>query len=137
MKQVEKTDNALMVYPKDSKYENSFEQPFFEMMSRFHQNLRKENVLLICIGFSFSDKHVVTAITEALSQNPSFQLVVVNKGIDTSAKFKWLYELSKTHSNIVLIDELFKDFAQFYPDLKSYSQEDKNTIITIQQSEND
>ncbi|MDH7459842.1 SIR2 family protein [Chitinophagaceae bacterium 26-R-25] len=131
IKQSEKVENALMIYPKDSKYENSYEQPFFEMMSRFHQNLRKENVLLICIGFSFSDKHIVTAIMEALTQNPSFQLMVVNKGIDTSDKFKWLFEISKKHSNIALVDERFSDFADHYPDLKSYNQDEQNKIIIV------
>ena len=133
IKQSEKVENALMIYPKDSKYENSYEQPFFEMMSRFHQNLRKENVLLICIGFSFSDKHIVTAIREALAQNPSFQLIVVNKGLDTSENFKWLLNLSKKHASIVLIDEIFIDFAEYYPDLKSYNQDEQNKIVIISQ----
>lgn len=131
IQQSEKVTSALMIYPKDSKYENSYEQPFFEMMSRFHQNLRKENVLLICVGFSFSDKHIVTAIMEALTQNPSFQLMVVNKGIDTSENFTWLFELSKKHSSIVLIDEKFIDFAEHYPDLKSYNQDEQNKIVII------
>jgi len=131
IKQAEKVEEALMIYPKDSKYENSYEQPFFEMMSRFHQNLRRENVLLICIGFSFSDKHIVTAIKEAITQNPSFQLMVVNKGIDTSANFKWLYDLSEKHNSIVLIDESFNLFAENYPDLKSYNQDEQNRIVII------
>ncbi|MBN8696465.1 MAG: SIR2 family protein [Bacteroidetes bacterium] len=129
IKQSEKVTKALMIYPKDSKYENSYEQPFFEMMSRFQQVLRRENILLICIGFSFNDKHIVTTIKEALEQNPSFQLMVVNKGIDTSANFKWLVDLAKIHNNIVLLDELFADFAVYYPDLKSYNQNEHNKII--------
>lgn len=133
IKQSETVKEALMIYPKDSKYENSYEQPFFEMMSRFHQNLRKENVLLICIGFSFSDKHIVTAIMEALTQNPSFQLMVVNKGIDSSESSKWLIELSKKHSSIVLVDEKFIDFAENYPDLKSYNQDEQNKIVILTQ----
>jgi|SRR5690554_955712 len=127
---------ALMIYPKDSKYESSYEQPFFEMMSRFQQNLRKNNVLLICIGFSFNDKHIVTAIQEALEQNSGFQLMVVNKGIDDSDNFKWLYNLATTHSNIVLIDELFSDFAIQYPMLKSYNQ-DEYKKITINLNDTD
>lgn len=133
IKQSENVTDALMIYPKDSKYENSYEQPFFEMMSRFHQNLRKENILLICIGFSFSDKHIVTAIMEALTQNPSFQLMVVNKGIDISDSFNWLVELSKKHSSIVLVDEKFIDFAENYPDLKSYNQDEQNKIVILTQ----
>lgn len=128
--QRENVENPLMIFPKDSKYESSYEQPYFEMMSRFQQNLRNENVLLVCIGFSFNDKHLVTAITEALEQNPSFQLVVVNRSIDeTSQTFKPFFEASKKHNNIALVSELFKDFADNYPDLKSYNQEDVKKII--------
>ena len=133
IRQSDNVTEALMIYPKDSKYENSYEQPFFEMMSRFHQNLRKENILLICVGFSFSDKHIVTAIMESLAQNPSFQLVVVNKGIDTSDNFKWLFELAKKHSSIVLIDERFIDFSENYPDLKTYNQDEQNKIVILTQ----
>lgn len=128
--QKDSVENPLMIFPKDSKYESSYEQPYFEMMSRFQQNLRNENVLLICIGFSFSDKHIVTAIIEALEQNPGFQLMVVNKDIDSkNPAFLPVFEASKRHNNIVLIDELFEDFANYYPDLKSYNQEDPKKII--------
>lgn len=128
--QKDEPENSLMIYPKDSKYESSYEQPYFEMMSRFQQNLRNENTLLICIGFSFNDKHIVTAIVEALEQNPGFQLMVVNKGIDSwSRSFKPIFEGAKIHNNIVLIDEFFEDFATYYPDLKSYNQEDAKKII--------
>jgi hypothetical protein len=130
------TTEALMIYPKDSKYESSYEQPFFEMMSRFQQNLRKDDALLICVGFSFNDKHIVTAIQEALEQNSGFQIIIVNKGIDTSEGFKWLLDLSEKHSNIVLIDELFSDFAQHYPLLKSYNQ-DEYKKITISLTDTD
>lgn len=136
IQQSDSVEKALMIYPKDSKYESSYEQPFFEMMSRFQQSLRKDNVLLICIGFSFNDKHIVTAIQEALSQNSGFQLMVVNMGIDKSEHCKWLYDLAMDHSNIVLIDELFADFAGNYPLLKSYSQ-DEYKKITINLNEND
>lgn len=128
--QKDEPDKSLMIYPKDSKYESSYEQPYFEMMSRFQQNVRNENTLLICIGFSFNDKHIVTAIVEALEQNPGFQLMVVNKGIDNFSKsFNPIFEAAKIHNNIVLIDEVFDDFAKYYPDLKSYNQEDEKKII--------
>lgn len=128
--QKEEPDKSLMIYPKDSKYESSYEQPYFEMMSRFQQNVRNENTLLICIGFSFNDKHIVTAIVEALEQNPGFQLMVVNKGIDNWSKsFNPIFEAAKIHNNIVLVDEVFDDFAKYYPDLKSYNQEDAKKII--------
>jgi hypothetical protein len=128
--QMDRVVDPLMIYPNQSKYESSYEQPYFEMMSRFQQSLRNENVLLICIGFSFGDKHIVTAIKEALEQNPSFQLIVINKGIDTeNENLKPFIEVAKKHNNIIFIDETFEDFAKNYPDLKSYNQEDSNKII--------
>lgn len=137
--QRDNVDNPLMIFPKDSKYESSYEQPYFEMMSRFQQNLRNENVLLICIGFSFNDKHIVSAIIEALEQNPSFQLMVVNRSLDQkSDNFKPFFEAAKKHNNIVLVSELFTDFAVNYPDLKSYNFEDaKKIILNVNQSNNE
>src|SRR5688500_5901098 len=85
----------LMIFPKDTKYEHSYEKPFFEMMSRFQQCLRKENVLLISLGFSLSDKHLVTAIKEAVSQNPSFQILIINRTIRQDPEWDWFAEKAK------------------------------------------
>ena len=123
-------DNPLMIYPHQSKYESSYEQPYFEMMSRFQSNLRRENVFLITLGFSFGDKHIVTAIVEALEQNPSFQLMIINRGIDeNNENLKPFIDASRKYSNISIISETFDDFSKHYPDLTSYNQEDTKQII--------
>src|SRR5690606_9915355 len=52
-------NEPLLIYPREAKYEDSYEQPFFEMMARFQRALRQSNdTMLICIGYSFNDKHV-------------------------------------------------------------------------------
>jgi hypothetical protein len=128
--QKEVPDNPIMIYPHQSKYESSYEQPYFEMMSRFQSSLRKENVFLITIGFSFGDKHIVTSIIEALEQNPSFQLMIINRGIDDSnANLAPFIEASRKYSNISIISETFEEFAKNYPDLKSYNQDTSKQII--------
>lgn len=128
--QQNKVDNPLMIYPNQSKYESSYEQPYFEMMSRFQANLRMENIFLITIGFSFGDKHIVTAIIEALEQNPSFQLMIINRSIDeTNENLKPFIEAAKKYSNISIVSETFEDFARNYPDLKSYNQGDARQLI--------
>jgi len=128
--QKEMPDNPIMIYPHQSKYESSYEQPYFEMMSRFQSSLRKENVFLITIGFSFGDKHIVTSIIEALEQNPSFQLMIINRGIDDfNANLAPFVEASRKYSNISIISETFEDFAKNYPDLKSYNQDTSKQII--------
>lgn len=116
------TNNPLIVYPRDSKYENSYEQPFFEMMARFQQNLRKDNSVLLCIGYSFNDKHINAAIEEALNQNPGFQLAVINPDIDgDNVNFKKLIDESIRSERIIMIDEKFQDFTNYFPEIQTYN----------------
>jgi NAD-dependent SIR2 family protein deacetylase len=61
----EEAQDPMMIYPNANKYESGYDQPFFEMMSRFLQNVRQQNTLLLCIGFSFRDKHFKNVILEA------------------------------------------------------------------------
>ena len=94
------------------------------MMSRFQQSLRNENVLLISLGFSLSDKHIVTAIKEAVSQNPSFQIMIVNRTIRDNPEWKWFLNKAEVDSRITLISEEFNDFAPNYPEDKTITKEE-------------
>jgi len=117
----------LIIYPANEKYESSYEQPYFEMMSRFQQALRKENSLLIIIGFGFQDKHLNNVIFEAIEQNPSFQLLIINynntKGIDTNYLLPFFYDkdnkIVKHGVNIVF--DTFQNFTNNIPENLSYS----------------
>lgn len=113
------TKKPVIIYPKDSKYEYSFEQPFFEMMLRFQQEVRKKNALLIVIGFSFYDKHISNIILEALDVNPGLRCLIVTKNIDSDEISK-LHKRAKGSHNLVLIEEMFSDFAQYYPYPSTY-----------------
>lgn len=115
------TSDPLMIFPRESKYESSYEQPFFEMMARFQQNLRLESTVLVCIGYSFNDKHVNVAIIEALDQNPGFQLVIVNPQFDSEgSRIKDYIEQAKSSGRVMLIDEKFIDFANSLPEIQTY-----------------
>ncbi|MAN29334.1 MULTISPECIES: SIR2 family protein [Mesonia] len=115
---------ALMVYPREAKYEDSYEQPFFEMMARFQRNLRLNNdTLLICVGYSFNDKHINAAIEEALNQNPGFRLAVIDPGFDNDNISNSSLAIKKSaleSERILMISESFTDFAKFYPEIKTY-----------------
>lgn len=121
--------DPLIIYPASDKYESSYEQPYFEMMSRFQQALRKDNVLLIIIGFGFKDKHIQSAILEAVEQNPSFQLVIVdynsNETIDQKNLKDFFYgdALETVKRNVTIIFDKFKDFTQKYPENETYKEE--------------
>ncbi|RDB05745.1 SIR2 family protein [Runella aurantiaca] len=117
--------DRLIVFPSDNKYEQSYEQPYFEMMSRFQRALRLENTLLITIGFSFLDKHISSVIEESLKQNSSLNLVVVDPSISIE-KHNWerIFRYTKADNRTLLVGETFQEFAQEYPDNNSFEQED-------------
>lgn len=119
----EKTEIPLIIYPKDSKYESSYEQPFFEMMSRFQRTLRQQNTLLICIGFSFYDKHIKAMIKEAVTINPSFRLFVVSPDISSNTHLDDIRILAENENSVVLINEKFSNFADNYPYPQTYKDE--------------
>lgn len=120
----DKTDKPLIIYPRSDKFEISYEEPFFEMMTRFQQELRKQNILLIVIGFSFGDKHIKAMILEALDVNPSINLLVVSPDIHDENKYDFLKSKAKFKGNVVLINETFEDFANYYPYSDIYNFDD-------------
>ena len=128
----ENTEEPLMVYPREAKYEDSYDQPFFEMMARFQRNLRINNdTLLLCIGYSFNDKHINSAIEEALNQNPSFRLAIIDPGFDnknTATSLQEIKELALQTERILMVNETFSDFADYFPEIGTYENNDLPTI---------
>lgn len=123
IQQVNSTETPLIVYPASDKYESSYEQPYFEMMSRFQQALRRENTLLIIIGFGFRDKHIQNVILEAVNQNPSFQLVIVNyNGNETidREELKEYFDDNEVKRNVSIVFDTFKNFTENLPENKTY-----------------
>lgn len=127
-------DNPLIIYPAADKYESSYEQPYFEMMSRFQQALRQDNILLIVVGFGFQDKHIQNVVIEAVSQNPSFQLVIANYNtmdsidVDTLKEFFEDIPSKKVKRKITIIFDKFKDFTDNYPENQIYSKDVNESI---------
>lgn len=117
----ENNENPVMIFPSSLKYETSYEQPFFEMMSRFQNELRMDNTLLIIIGYSFGDKHINSMIYEALELNQSLQLAIVDPCIEN---FIELNEKARVTSNITLIRSDFNELAINYPYSCAYGQDD-------------
>jgi len=132
--QTPKPKDPLIIYPASDKYESSYEQPYFEMMSRFQNSLRRENVLLIVVGFGFKDKHIQSAILEAVDQNPNFQLVVIdynNNGSINKSNLKMLFDngYENVKSNVTIIFDSFSGFVENLPKNETYLEDDKSDEI--------
>ena len=129
IQQVNTTETPLIVYPASDKYESSYEQPYFEMMSRFQQALRRENTLLIVLGFGFRDKHIQNVILEAVNQNPSFQLVIVNynaNGTINREELKEYFDGDAVKRNVSIVFDTFKGFTENLPENKTYSSNEES-----------
>ncbi len=125
-----KDNDPLIIPPSAHKFEQSYEMPFFEMMSRFQQVLRRENTVLLVVGYSFGDAHVNRVILEALNSNLNFEVVVVSPSVNLPASdkddvLKQLHQLIDSgNTNITLINDLFQRFVYQMPTI-SYSESDE------------
>lgn len=132
--QKEDTNSPLIIYPASDKYESSYEQPYFEMMSRFQQALRQDQVLLVVLGFGFQDKHIQNVIIEAVQQNPSFQLVILNYNGNDSIEPTYIDPFfenvpkMKVKRKVTIIFDKFKDFTDNYPDNQTYTEDNNESV---------
>lgn len=110
--------NPIMIMPNRNKYEESYKKPFFEMMSRFQQELRRDipSTLLI-IGYSFGDNHINSMIGEALNKS-NFNIVIISPLIpkdDTDNPFvKELLNRVKQNT-VTFIGDTFSGFVETLP----------------------
>lgn len=111
-----------MIYPSSNKYESSYQQPFFEMMSRFQQETRAKNTLLIIIGYSFGDAHINAMIFEALSVNSSITVIFVAPDIYDENKYKELRNEVFQTGNVIMTNQTFQEFVEVYPYSEIYAK---------------
>lgn len=131
--QKEKSDNPCIIYPASEKYESSYDQPYFEMMSHFQQTLRKENTLLIVVGFGFKDKHIQNVIKEASLQNHNLHILIVcygqiekegkwvDSGITSELVPDFIDKDLNVRPNISVLFSKFKAFVEHLPMNDSYN----------------
>ena len=70
-----------MIFPSSDKYAQSYQEPYFELFTKFQELLRYPNTLLITAGFSFSDFHIAKMVIQAVKNNPSLKLLVTDYNI--------------------------------------------------------
>lgn len=64
-----------MILPSLRKYEESRKQPYVAMLDRLRGVLsERDDIILICAGYSFSDQHINEILFEALDSNPGLHV---------------------------------------------------------------
>ena len=70
------TKNPVLMYPRNTKYELAFEQPYLEMMSAFQAAIRQPETALLIVGFGFNDNHIAEPILSAIRSNLNLKVVI-------------------------------------------------------------
>lgn len=73
-------DNAagdpVLIYPRDTKYQEAFAPPYLDMMSALQAALREPDTALVISGFGFRDDHIGKPIMAAVEANLSIRVIV-------------------------------------------------------------
>jgi hypothetical protein len=75
------TEKPLLIYPRSSKYEQAFSQPYLEMMAALQAALREPNTGLLIVGFGFNDNHIAEPILSAIRSNLGLKVVIVDPSL--------------------------------------------------------
>jgi len=125
--QIEEPKNPCLIYPAITKYELSYSQPHFELMSQFQSVLREPNTCLVTIGFGFNDNHLSAPIMAAVESNPSLKLLAVDSAAKSKSKnttstyFKLRQKIAIGETDIGLLNAEFAQFAELIPQLRALS----------------
>lgn len=127
-----KNDNpkrALIIYPRSSKFETSYEPPFIELMSAFQIALRAPNTALLTIGSGFNDKHIVEPIISAVNSNISLRLLLISLELEGTANRAVGYVrnlVEKGDSRLCLLEGAFEDVVPLIPDLTAETEAERH-----------
>lgn len=87
--------NPVMVFPSSDKYAQSYQEPYFELFTKFQELLKRNNTLLITSGFSFADNHISRMILQAIKSNDSLHVLATDYNIEPEAPNENWNELVK------------------------------------------
>lgn len=103
-------NNTVIIFPSSDKYAQSYQEPYFELFTKFQELLKKQNTLLITTGFSFSDNHISKMITQAIKNNSGLTVVVSDFNIDQqNDNWKEITHLMEVHNPIVFLKAALND----------------------------
>jgi SIR2-like protein len=127
IQRVPDTTTPVIVYPRASKFEVSYQQPFLELMSRFQSALRRPGTGLIVAGCGFEDRHVAEPFLAAVRSNVGLNVLVVSRSLENSKGNvpRFLKKLiGKGDRRLGLVAGSFKGMVQALPDLVATTEEE-------------
>lgn len=116
------TNKPLLIYPRSTKYELAFAQPYLEMISSFQAAIRQRDTGLLIVGFGFNDNHIAEPILAAIETNLSMKVVVISPGIQeqsgtNSHLTKIAGLIDQGDARLSMIGATFEEIVPIVPDI--------------------
>lgn len=149
IRSVDDDDGApVLIFPRDSKYQETFEPPFLDMMGALQSTIREPDTALIVCGFGFNDDHISKPILAAIEANMTLRVIVCDMAflrddaltslvhtipadvpLRSSAngyfsKFRQLASIGD--QRLTLVNGRFEDFALGLPDLVAQTERERH-----------
>lgn len=110
----------LIVYPRATKFEVSYQQPFLDLMARFQAAVRRPETALLIVGSGLSDRHLVEPILAAIRSNVRLSALVVSPGLaetDNDAVQVMSRYIRGGDRRLALLAATFEELVPVLPDL--------------------
>lgn len=124
-----KPDKPLIIYPRESKFELSYDQPFLELMSRLQMALRQANTGLLVIGFGFNDQHIAQPVLAAMKSNVGLKAMIVSPGLEKAGN-PIINEMAMLvrdgDPRLALLETAFENLVPEIPDLVAATEEEQH-----------
>lgn len=139
--------DPVLIYPRDTKYQEAFDVPYLDMMSALQAALREPDTALVVSGFGFNDDHISKPIMAAVEANMAIKVIICDVAyLDDSSLagtgtvisqaasmrvanpyFKKFRELADAgDKRITLINGRFEDLVDAIPDLVAQTERERH-----------
>ncbi len=128
-----KPDRPLIVYPRATKFEASYQQPFLEFMAKFQSALRQPDTGVLVIGSGWSDQHLAEPLLAAIRTNVRLSMLVVAPNL-VETKNEHLQKLTqfirRGDRRLALLAATFQELVPELPELMPETEAEQHQVRT-------
>lgn len=119
--------DPVLIYPRSSKYQESFATPYLDMFAAWQASLREPDTTLIIAGFGFADDHISAPIWAALESNLSLQLILCDPCFIPSTELACGELIEDKH----LIDKTNTDLRPYHDKIIQLVKQGDNRVTIL------
>lgn len=122
-------ERPLIIYPRSTKFEVSYQQPFLELMGRFQAALRQPDTALLIIGSGLADRHVLEPVLAAVRSNVRLSVLVASPDLaDSKQEHSRVFKdyIAAGDRRLGLLEARFDEVVRVLPDLIPASEAERH-----------